>query len=83
MILTDKLASLKGRYFKISNRSKTSSKTINFTNFSKRPNLILPCFDHLDGEADGVDLVVVGGVWKVGDLVEEMVLSWALPLDER
>jgi len=29
--------------------------------------------DHLDGQADGVDLVVLGGVWEVGDFVEEIV----------
>ena len=50
---------------------------------SKRPDNIFPCFHHLDGEADGVDLVVVGGVWEVADFVEEGVLSWASPLDER
>jgi len=38
---------------------------------TRRPHFFL--FHDLDGEADGVELVVVGGVWEVADFVEEVV----------
>jgi len=33
-------------------------------------------FEHLDGEGDGVDLVVVFGVGEYADFVEQVIMSW-------
>ena len=38
--------------------------------------------EHLDGEGDGVDLVVVGGVGERGYFVEEVLDPWASDEDD-
>ncbi len=39
----------------------------------KRPDHILLRLHHLNSQTDRIDLVVVGGVWEVDELVEEGV----------
>ena len=43
---------------------------------------VLSALEHLDGEGDGVDLVVVGGVGERGDFVEEVRDPWASDEDD-